>query len=47
MEIRLYYLNHPGRAFRGVEKRSALLQIFLLLFPILVGAAVAYLLGVR
>ena len=41
------YLEHPGRSFRGVEKRSPLLQILLLLFPILAGAAAAYLLGVR
>ena len=46
VQIQLYYLDHPGRAFRGAEKRSPLLQIFLLLFPILVGAAAAYLLGV-
>ena len=36
-----------ARAFRGAEKRSPLLQILLLLFPILVGAAASYLLGVR
>ena len=41
------YLEHPGRSFRGVEKRSPLLQILLLLFPILAGAAAAYLLRVR
>ena len=47
VQIQFYYLDHPGRAFRGAEKRSPLLQILLLLFPILVGAAAAYLLGVR
>ena len=47
VQIQFYYLDHPGQAFRGAEKRSLLLQIFLLLFPILVGAAAAYLLGVR
>lgn len=47
VQIQLYYLDHPGRTFRGAEKRSPLLQIFLLPFPILMGAAAAYLLGVR
>ena len=47
VQIQRYYLDHPDRAFRGAAKRSPLLQIFLLLFPILVGAAAAYLLGVR
>ena len=46
VQIQRYYLDHPDRAFRGAAKRSPLLQIFLLLFPILVGAAAAYLLGV-
>ena len=45
--IQLYYLDHPGRAFRGREKRGVFTQMFLLLFPIAAGAAVAYLLGVR
>ena len=47
VQIQLYYLDDPGRAFRGKEKRSGLAQVFFLLFPILVGAAVAYLLGVK
>lgn len=47
VQIQLYYLNNPGRAFRGKEKRSGFAQVFFLLFPILVGAATAYLLGVK
>ena len=47
VQIQLYYLNNPGRAFRGKEKRSGFVQVFFLLFPILVGAATAYLLGVK
>ena len=47
MQIQLYYLDRPGRAFRRAERRSPILQIFLLLFPVLAGAVVAYLLGVR
>ena len=47
VQIQLYYLNNPGRAFRGKEKRSGSAQVFFLLFPILVGAATAYLLGVK
>ncbi|HIZ55036.1 MAG TPA: hypothetical protein H9671_02390 [Firmicutes bacterium] len=47
IQIKLYYLDNPGRAFRGKEKRSALSQIFLLLFPIAAGVAVMLLLGVR
>ena len=47
VQIQLYYLDDPGRAFRGREKRSGFAQVFFLLFPILVGAAAAYLLGVR
>ena len=47
VQIQLYYLDDPGRAFRGKEKRSGFAQVFFLLFPILVGAAAAYLLGVR
>ena len=41
VQIQLYYLDDPGRAFRGKEKRSGLAQVFFLLFPILVGAATA------
>ena len=47
VQIQLYYLDDPGRAFRGKEKRSGFAQVFFLLFPILVGAAATYLLGVR
>ena len=47
VQIQLYYLDDPGRAFRGKEKRSGFAQVFSLLFPIRVGAATAYLLGVR
>ena len=47
VQIQLYYLDDPGRVFRSKEKRSGFAQVFFLLFPILVGAAVAYLLGVR
>lgn len=47
VQIQLYYLNDPGRAFRGKEKRSGFAQVFFLLLPILVGAATAYLLGVK
>ena len=47
VQIQLYYLDDPGRAFRGKEKRSGFAQVFFLLFPILVGAATAYLLGVK
>ena len=47
VQIQLYYLDNPGRAFRGKEKRSGSAQVFFLLFPILVGAATAYLLGVK
>ena len=42
-----YYLGSPGRAFCSNEKRSALSQIFLLLFPIAAGVVVMHLLGVR
>ena len=47
VQIQLYYLDDPGRAFRSKEKRSGSAQVFFLLFPILVGAATAYLLGVK
>ena len=47
VQIRLYYLDDPGRAFRAKEKRSGFAQVFFLLFPIAAGAAVALLLGVR
>ena len=47
VQIKLYYLGSPGRAFCSNEKRSALSQIFLLLFPIAAGVVVMHLLGVR
>ena len=47
VQIQLYYLDDHGRAFRSKEKRSGSAQVFFLLFPILVGAATAYLLGVK
>ena len=47
IQIKLYYLDNPGRAFRSKERRNAFFQIFLLLFPIAVGVAVMLLLGVR
>ena len=47
LEMTLYYLDHPAHAFRRTEKRSAFTPIFLLLFPIVVGAAVTNLLGVK
>lgn len=47
IQIELYSLSHPGRAFRGTEKQSALSQIVLLLFPIAAGVAVMLLLGVK
>ena len=47
IQIKLYYLDDPGRAFRAKEKRSGFAQVFFLLFPIAAGAAVALLLGVR
>ncbi len=46
VQIKLYYLGSPGRAFCSNEKRSALSQIFLL-FPIAAGVVVMHLLGVR
>ena len=47
VQIQLYYLDDPGRAFRGKEKRSGFAQVFFLLFPIAVGVAVMLLLGVK
>ena len=47
VQIQLYYLDDPGRAFRGKEKRSGSAQVFFLLFPIAVGVAVMLLLGIR
>lgn len=47
VQIKLYYLGSQGRAFCSNEKRSALSQIFLLLFPIAAGVVVMHLLGVR
>ena len=47
VQIKLYYLGSPGRAFCSNEKRSALSQIFLLLFPIAAGVVVMHLLVVR
>lgn len=47
VQIQLYYLNNPGRAFRGKEKRSGFAQVFFLLFPIAAGVAVMLLLGIR
>ena len=47
IQIQLYYLNNPGRAFHGKEKRSGFAQVFLLLFPIAAGVAVMLLLGVK
>ena len=47
MQIQLYYLDDPGRAFRGKERRSGFAQVFFLLFPIAVGVAVMLLLGVK
>ena len=47
VQIQLYYLDDPGRAFRSKEKRSGFAQVFFLLFPIAVGVAVMLLLGIR
>lgn len=47
VQIQLYYLDDPGRAFRGKEKRSGFAQVFFLLFPIAAGVAVMLLLGVK
>lgn len=47
VQIQLYYLDDPGRAFRGKEKRSGSAQVFFLLFPIAAGVAVMLLLGIR
>ena len=43
----LYVGIEDDGSVRGKEKRSGFAQVFFLLFPILVGAAAAYLLGVR
>ena len=47
LQIQLYYLDNPGRAFRAKEKRSGFAQVFFLLFPIAAGVAVMLLLGVK
>ena len=47
VQIQLYYLDDPGRAFRGKEKRSGFAQVFFLLLPIAAGVAVMLLLGVK
>ena len=47
VQIQLYYLDDPGRAFRSKEKRSGFAQVFFLLFPIAAGVAVMLLLGVK
>ena len=47
VQIQLYYLDDPGRACRGTDNRSGRAHVFVLLFPILAGAAAAYRLGVR
>lgn len=47
LQMQLYYLDHPGRAFRGKEKRSGFAQVFFLLFPIAAGVAVMLLVGVK
>ena len=33
IQIQLYYLNNPGRAFRGKEKRSGFAQAFFYCSP--------------
>ena len=43
--INLYYIDNPARAFTGEEKKERALSILLLLFPIVVGVVVFYLLG--
>lgn len=47
IQIQLYYLEHPGRAFGGKEKRSGCARVFFLLFPIAAGVTVMLLLGVK
>lgn len=47
LQIQLYYLDNPGRAFRAKEKRSGFAQVFFLLFPIAAGVAVMLLLGMK
>lgn len=47
LQIQLYYLDNPGRAFRAKEKRSGFARVLFLLFPIAAGVAVMLLLGVK
>ena len=45
MVIKLYYINNPRKAFRGERKQGAISKILFLVFPIVAGIGVTYLLG--